>query len=117
MTVSMSTATIRSTTVRPMTSRMMLIRMASPIRPPASLTMVSAKDLLQMALERARQRLRGDFDIGRADVEPVDQKGLFIQLQDQRARRERDRVGKRQPADRRAQSGAHPHDAGPDRQA
>ena len=70
-----------------------------------------AKDLLQMFLERAGDQPRRFVRIGGLDVEPVDEQRVALDVDDQRTGRQRDRIGKRQSADRRFQRGLDLDDA------
>src|SRR5579864_9827582 len=104
MTVSMSMATTRSIRVLPSTRRMTPNRIAKKISTAAISSMISAKDLLQMLFERRDERLCCGIDVGRLDVQPVDEQDVALKIHHKRARRECDRIGQRQPAHGRCQT-------------
>src|SRR5689334_18302511 len=95
--VNMSMATMRSTTVRPKMRRNAPKTMLRTIRPAATKRMFSAKGLLQMFDEWSGDD-PGRFGlIRRLDVKPMDEKRVIVDVDDQRARRQRNRICQRQP--------------------
>src|SRR4051812_3749435 len=111
MIVSMSIATIRSIVVGPSTSRMTPSDMAPKMRAAATWTMDSAKDVLQMPFERSDDRVCRRVGVDAVDIEQVDEERVAPQFHHERARRQRDRIGKCQSADRRFEAGADLDDA------
>src|SRR5688500_889566 len=110
-TVSISTAATRSTTVCPTTSRITPNTMLKKIRTAAMSKMESAKDVLQMLFERTGNDAARLVWIGRLDVQPVNEKRVVLDVDDQRSRSQRDGVRERETADRRLQSGLDLDDA------
>src|SRR6185437_2401240 len=114
MTVSISIATTRSISVLPITRRITPNRIAANISTAAIRSMISAKDFLQMLFERRDESFGGSVDIGRLHVEPVNEQDVVANIHHQRTGRELNRIGQREPAERRLQTGAHLDDAGLD---
>src|SRR5690349_17015654 len=95
MTVSMSTAMMRSTMVRPSIKRSTPIKMPRKITNAAITMRCSAKDFLQVVLERSGNqtcRLRG---IGGLHIEAVNEHAVCFHVDHQGAGCERDRVCQR----------------------
>src|SRR3974390_250042 len=110
-TVSRSTAATRSTTVWPR------IRRSTPNAAPKKIStaettrMPSAKGFLQVLLERAGDDARYFVGIGRLHIEPVNKQAILVDVDHQRARRQRDRVRECESPHRRFQPGLDLHDA------
>src|ERR1700722_1543912 len=104
MTVSISTAATRSTMVRPRMRRRTPNAIPKKIRTAAAKRKKSAKGLLQICFEIAGDHARGFIQIGGFDVEPMDEQHIVFDVEHQRPRRQRDRTGKREPADGTFQS-------------
>src|ERR1700733_5797677 len=98
MTVSISTAATRSTIVRPRIRRRTPNTIPKKIRIAATKRKKSAKSLLQICFERAGDYARGVVWIDGFHVEPMDEQHIVFDVDYQRSRRQRDRIGKRQRA-------------------
>src|SRR4249919_501249 len=110
----MSTAATRSTTERPRIRRRTPNRTPREIRIAATIRMPSAKDLLQTLLERPGDLARRLVGIGGLYIEPVNEQAVLINVDDQRARRQRDRIREREAAHRRFKLGLDLDDTGID---
>src|ERR1700722_14554055 len=114
MTVSISTAATRSTMVRPRMRRRTPNTIPKKIRTAAAKRKRSAKGLLQICFERAGDDACGFVRIGGFHVEPMDEQHVVLDVEHERPRRQRDRIGKREPAERTFQPGLDLDDARPD---
>src|SRR5262245_53857165 len=99
----MSTAMTRSTTVRPSTNRSTPNRTPSNIRIAATMMRCSAKDFLQVALERTGNQTCRLIGVGGLHIEPVNEHALPLNVDHQGAGCECNRVCQREPAYRRPQ--------------
>src|SRR5262245_50481477 len=95
-TVSVSTATTRSITVRPRIRRSTLNATPRKIRIAAAMRICSAKGLLQMFLERTGDSSSRFVRICRFDVEPVNKEIVALDVDHERSRRQRDGIRERQ---------------------
>src|SRR5262245_35180917 len=101
----MSTAMTRSTMVRPSTKRTTPNRMPRNMRITATTMRCSAKDFLQVALERTGNQTRRLVAIGGLHIEPVNEHAVPLDIDHQGARGECDRVCQREPTYRCLQPG------------
>src|SRR5215475_5412404 len=99
-TVSVSTATTRSITVRPRTRRSTLNATPRKIRIAATMRISSAKGLLQMFLECAGDSAGCFVRIRCFYVEPVNEETVAFDIDDERSGRQRNGVCKRQSTHR-----------------
>src|SRR5262245_3737331 len=113
-TVSMSTAMTRSTMVRPSIKRSTHNKMPRKIRIAATTIRCSAKDFLQVVLERAGNQTRHLVGIGGLHIEPVNEQAVPLYVDHQGAGGERDRVCQREPPYRCLQLGLDLDNAGID---
>src|SRR5215472_2761485 len=98
-TVSMSTATTRSTAVLPRTRRSTPNATPRKIRIVAAIRIRSAKGLLQMLFECAGNGARCFIRICCFDVEPVNEETVVVYVDHERSGRQCDGIRKRQPPD------------------
>src|SRR6476660_6862654 len=117
MMVSMSAATTRSTTVRPRRRRRTPNMIPKKIRTAAMKRKTSAKDFLQMFLERAGDNASGFVRISSLHVEPMDEHRVTLNVHHQRPRRQCNGIRKRQAAKGGLQPGPDPDNAGLDIEA
>src|SRR6185295_14358155 len=101
----MSTAMTRSTMVRPTTKRSTPNKVPRKIRIAATTMRCSAKDFLQVVLERTGNQTRRLVGIGGLHIEPVNEHAVPLYVDHQGAGCERDRVCQRQPTQRCLQLG------------